>query len=146
MLAAVATPWIEEALDRLGERVAVLDAQSGALVWRSDAFAAAVAGVTGLADAVAASGAGRSGAVITVGGKTFDARLARSDDGRRLYVRLEDAEERQAAQQRRLEDRERLLLTSRVISVGEMATMLAHELNQPIGSVVNILRGLKARL
>ena len=33
-----------------------------------------------------------------------------------------------------------LLTTSRVLSVGEMATMIAHELNQPIGSIANILR------
>lgn len=50
------------------------------------------------------------------------------------------------AAQRHLEDRERLLLTSRVVSVGEMASMLAHELNQPIGSIANLLRGLRARL
>jgi len=149
--------WLDEAVERLGERLAVLDA-GGALVWRSEAFAtalpaftpgacaAALHGVDGLAEAVAACGEARATAVISAEGRTFDARLARSADGRRLYLMLEDAAERQAAQQRRLEDRERLLLTSRVISVGEMATMLAHELNQPIGSVVNLLRGLKARL
>ena len=43
-------------------------------------------------------------------------------------------------------NKKELLLTSRVLSVGEMATMIAHELNQPIGSIANILRGLKARL
>lgn len=158
MLAAAAAPWIEEGLDCLGERLAVLDATSGALIWRSEGFAAALPafapglraaalpGVTGLVEAIAAGDKPRSSGVITAGGRTFDARLAPSHDDRRLYLILEDAAERQAAQQRRLEDRERLLLTSRVISVGEMATMLAHELNQPIGSVVNILRGLKARL
>jgi two-component system sensor histidine kinase DctS len=33
-----------------------------------------------------------------------------------------------------------------VISVGEMATTLAHELNQPIGAAANLLRGLRARV
>ena len=47
---------------------------------------------------------------------------------------------------RHLEDRERLLFTSHSLAVGEMATTLAHELNQPLGAVVNVLRGLKARL
>jgi len=149
---------LEDALHCLGERLAVLDAADGTLLWRSDDFkaalpafapgmrAAAAPGVEGLAEAVAAARAARSAAAITAGERAFDARLAPSEDGRRIYLILEDAAERRAAQQRRLEDRERLLLTSRVISVGEMATMLAHELNQPIGSVVNILRGLKARL
>ena len=48
--------------------------------------------------------------------------------------------------QRQLDDREQLLFTSRVISVGEMATTLAHELNQPIGAIANLLRGLRSRL
>jgi signal transduction histidine kinase len=48
--------------------------------------------------------------------------------------------------QRHLEDREQLLFTSRLLSVGEMATTLAHELNQPIGATVNLLRGVQARL
>ncbi len=47
---------------------------------------------------------------------------------------------------RHLEDRERLLFTSHSLAVGEMATTLAHELNQPLGAVGNVLRGLKARL
>ena len=50
------------------------------------------------------------------------------------------------AVQRHLEDRERLLFTSRTLSVSEMASALAHELNQPIGTVVNVLRGIRARL
>ena len=50
------------------------------------------------------------------------------------------------ALRRHLEDRERLLFTSRTLSVSEMASTLAHELNQPIGTVANVLRGLKMRL
>lgn len=50
------------------------------------------------------------------------------------------------ALRRHLEDRERLLFTSRTLSVTEMASTLAHELNQPIGTVTNVLRGLKMRL
>jgi signal transduction histidine kinase len=50
------------------------------------------------------------------------------------------------ALRRHLEDRERLLFTSRTLSVTEMASTLAHELNQPIGTVANVLRGLKMRL
>lgn len=36
---------------------------------------------------------------------------------------------------------ERLLFTSRMMSVGEMAATLAHELNQPLAAIVNYLNG-----
>lgn len=36
---------------------------------------------------------------------------------------------------------ERLLFTSRVMSVGEMTTTLAHELNQPLAAIANYLKG-----
>lgn len=54
--------------------------------------------------------------------------------------------EREQAARRHLEDRERLLFTSCALSVGEMASTLAHELNQPIGTVANVLRGVQTRL
>ncbi len=55
-------------------------------------------------------------------------------------------EEHQRAARRHLEDREKLLFTSRSLAVGEMASTLAHELNQPIGTVANVLRGMRAVL
>lgn len=56
------------------------------------------------------------------------------------------ARDQEQAARRHLEDREKLLFTSRTLAVGEMASTLAHELNQPIGTVSNVLRGLRARL
>jgi C4-dicarboxylate-specific signal transduction histidine kinase len=149
-----------EALQALGGRLASFDAADGRLLWRTAAFetalpgltsaAAPPTGVTGLAEGLAdlKLAHGPISTLITSRNAraVFDARLARSGDGRRVFVELHDAAERQAEQRRRLEDRERLLLSSRVLSVGEMASMLAHELNQPIGSIVNLLRGLKAKL
>jgi len=43
-------------------------------------------------------------------------------------------------------ERDELFLRSRSVSVTEMTTTLAHELNQPLGAVSNILNGLKLRL
>ena len=57
-----------------------------------------------------------------------------------------DSDAQALAARRHLEDRERLLFTSRALAVGEMASTLAHELNQPIGTVANVLRGLRQRL
>jgi two-component system, LuxR family, sensor kinase FixL len=56
------------------------------------------------------------------------------------------ARDQEQAARRHLEDREKLLFTSRTLAIGEMASTLAHELNQPIGTVSNVLRGLHARL
>jgi len=63
-----------------------------------------------------------------------------------LVLRLQPESMQQLATRRHLEDRERLLFTSRSVAVGEMATTLAHELNQPLGAVTNVLQGLKVRL
>jgi C4-dicarboxylate-specific signal transduction histidine kinase len=41
---------------------------------------------------------------------------------------------------------EALFQTSRALSVGEMATVLAHELNQPLGAIVNYLSAARRRL
>ncbi len=84
---------------------------------------------------------------------TLHASLRRLPDGA-LALRLRPAVDGVAADEpaqdratrRHLEDRERLLFTSRSVAVGEMATTLAHELNQPLGAVTNVLRGLKARI
>ncbi len=149
-----------EALDALGVRVATAEAAGGRVLWRSGGFDAALPGlpslaapgpeVAGLAEAwddCRLSGRPVSALVTLRGAKSvYDARLAPSADGTRIHVELQDAAERRADERRRLEDRERLLLTSRVLSVGEMASMIAHELNQPIGAIANLLRGLKAKL
>lgn len=50
------------------------------------------------------------------------------------------------AMRRHLEDREQLLFTSRALTAAEIASTLGHELNQPIGTVVNLLRGIRKRV
>jgi len=73
------------------------------------------------------------------------AELRATPDGL-LVLRVQPESMQQLATRRHLEDRERLLFTSRSVAVGEMATTLAHELNQPLGAVTNVLQGLKVRL
>ena len=79
----------------------------------------------------------------------YTAELARLDETR-LLLRLRDERaaqrERLRALQRQLDDREGLIFTSRSVSIGEMGSTLAHELNQPIGAAANLLRGLRVRL
>lgn len=143
----------EAAFAALDLAVGAFEGAPARLVWRSDAFARLMPDVSpgdvappALDAALEAAERGETAPLSLEGGDaTLEVRPGRSPGGR-LYLKLSDAAERQEAEARRLADRERLLLTSRVMSVGEMATMIAHELNQPIGSIANIVRGLKARL
>lgn len=67
---------------------------------------------------------------------------AQDSDGRRIALltavdisaRLEALDSHKAQQ-------EKLLFTSRLMSVGEMAATLAHEINQPLAAIVNYLNG-----
>ncbi|HVI59415.1 MAG TPA: ATP-binding protein [Luteimonas sp.] len=52
-----------------------------------------------------------------------------------------DVSERMEALDSRKSQQEKLLFTSRMMSVGEMAATLAHELNQPLAAIVNYLNG-----
>jgi len=147
-----------DALAQLGDAVALIDRRALKLRWTSPAWLKLVPelgagtslealeqGLAGLAAARCAeplSGAKR----LCLGDKQqWDAQLANFDT-HHLLLRLSDRRELGRAMQRQLDDREQLLFTSRVISVGEMATTLAHELNQPIGATSNLLRGLRSRL
>jgi len=65
---------------------------------------------------------------------------------RRIIIRMPQSRMDSTQLQKYMADREQLFTTSRTISVSEMATTLAHEINQPIGSIANILRGTKSRL
>jgi C4-dicarboxylate-specific signal transduction histidine kinase len=78
------------------------------------------------------------------GGTAVGASAARDEHGT-IHLRLADLRSDQEATARHLSDREQLLMMSRSLSVGEMASTLAHELNQPIGAITNLLRGLLIR-
>ncbi|MEW6704688.1 MAG: ATP-binding protein [Pseudomonadota bacterium] len=146
-----------QALQALGEVVLLIDLEEGWLPWCSEpaerllaplrmgaplpALHGRIEGLKALLDAQLAD----APAALQIDGRRFDAVLAPAA-GRRVALRLADAAERERAMQRHLEDRERLLFTSRVVSVGEMASTLAHELNQPIGTIANLLRGVRMRL
>lgn len=60
--------------------------------------------------------------------------------GRELAVlSVQNLTERMEALRQHRAQQEQLLFTSRVMSVGEMATTLAHEINQPLATIVNCL-------
>ncbi|HSW08336.1 sensor histidine kinase [Aquabacterium sp.] len=145
------------ALSALGDAVAVIDLHTRTLRWTSAAWlslqpnlrpglslAQLERALPGLAPSHWADSAAPRRLSLGASGE-WEAQIAPLDAGHRL-LRLADRREQGRVLQRQLDDREQLLFTSRVISVGEMATTLAHELNQPIGAAANLLRGLRARL
>ncbi|HEY6354358.1 MAG TPA: sensor histidine kinase, partial [Burkholderiaceae bacterium] len=147
------------ALAALGDSVAVIGRKTGTLRWASEAWCARVPGVEvgagraaleralpGLKAAVSHRETAAAPRRVRLGdAQQWDAEIARLDE-EHLLLRVIDWREQSRAMQRQLDDREQLLFTSRVFSVGEMATTLAHELNQPIGATANLLRGLRSRL
>jgi two-component system sensor kinase FixL len=153
-----------EALEALGLWIARLD-RSGARVvgcsaalsrrfpqWRAGRTVAELEPeLRGLSDALAAHRAGLPSPHALTGrdGRPFALTVSTAADGTlavAVAIAIGDPAADAEAAARHLGDRERLLFLSRSLSVGEMASTLAHELNQPIGSIVNLLRGLSRRI
>jgi two-component system sensor kinase FixL len=78
-------------------------------------------------------------------GSTFPMELSvgemRSGDRRFFTGFVRDLTERQETEQRLQELQEELIHMSRFTALGEMASTLAHELNQPLTAVANYLKG-----
>jgi len=147
--------WPLHVLHALDLSATAWDRVSGRVLWRSAAFEAMVGGadasvellcgrLLGLADALDAAVPTQT-AVVYCGDRALEATLTHQQEGVTV-LRLQDRTALAQATQRHLEDREQLLFTSRLLSIGEMATTLAHEINQPIGAAANLLRGSVMRL
>ncbi len=78
-------------------------------------------------------------------GETFPMELAvgemRTDRGRYFTGFVRDLTERQATETRMQELQSELVHISRVTAMGEMASALAHELNQPLTAIASYLKG-----
>ncbi len=148
-----------DAWAQLGDAAALVEPSSQTLVWASPAWLALWPGLApgagaaafeqalpGMTEALAAARHDASASRVNVGAEQrWELEIAPAPCGH-LLLRATDRHEDSRALQRQLDDREKLIFTSRVFSVGEMATTLAHELNQPIGATANLLRGLRSRL
>lgn len=62
-----------------------------------------------------------------------------SDGERHALVMVSNTSARHAAVRDQVHERDKLLFTSRMMSVGEMASTIAHELNQPLAAIMNYL-------
>ena len=80
-------------------------------------------------------------------GSTFPIELAvgeMNSSGRRFFTGfIRDLSERQQTEARLQELQTELIHISRLSAMGEMASALAHELNQPLASVTNYMTGLR---
>ena len=144
--------WPLHALQALDLALLVLDPAQGTVVWQSPAWTALAGDAVSVAvlrerlDGIGVLLDGSADAVaLVIDGRALDARRLPMAGGH-VLLQLQDRSALAQATQRHLEDRERLLFTSRLLSIGEMATTLAHEINQPIGAAANLLRGSVMRL
>lgn len=90
-------------------------------------------------------------------GEVYDAELARWFDVRTREVRwvdgrdvrlqiATDVSERKATEEIVRQQQEKVQLTSRLMTMGEMASTLAHELNQPLTAIANYSLGTVSRV
>jgi two-component system, LuxR family, sensor kinase FixL len=83
-------------------------------------------------------------------GSTFPMELAvgemRSNDRRFFTGFVRDLTERQDTESRLQELQSELVHISRLTAMGEMASTLAHELNQPLSAIANYLKGVRRLL
>ena len=137
------------AFDSLEAAAWVVDPESDALLYSNPQFSrtfGAVGSAGGLARRFGAFAPAppEGEAFDTESGRWFYllARAMRWLDGRsvRLYVATDITESKRAEQLAR-KQAEQLERTARLIAVGEMASTLAHELNQPLGAIANYNNG-----
>ncbi|MET0167814.1 MAG: ATP-binding protein [Vicinamibacterales bacterium] len=68
-------------------------------------------------------------------------------DGRSVRLQLAtDISERRRAEALLRQQQEKMQITARLVTVGEMATTLAHELNQPLAAITNYTMGCVRRM
>ena len=83
-------------------------------------------------------------------GSTFPMELAvgemKSDDNRYFTGFIRDLTERQQTEARLQELQSELVHMSRLTAMGEMASALAHELNQPLSAIANYMKGSRRLL
>jgi C4-dicarboxylate-specific signal transduction histidine kinase len=132
-------------LEEMDAAVYVSDIDTGELLYVNDAFRKAFgAGMPGRRPDVLAGefhdAASRRWYLVR-------ARAIRWTDGRmvRLHIAADITESKETQEFNR-QQQEKLQMTARLITVGEMASTLAHEINQPLAAIANYNSGCVRRL
>ena len=142
-------PLLAGVVDALPHATAAYDAASGRLLAANDRFAAEFDGLPldsreALLAAFPApeAGAEPSGEVRSPAtGRWYSLHRAIAAGSGVELVTAIDISERIESLDSRNHQQQKLLFTSRMMSVGEMAATLAHELNQPLAAILNYVNG-----
>jgi signal transduction histidine kinase len=154
----------KKALSAMGERIIVLDVNCNTIIWYSEEFVHSFPGISmestiqyaikhiGLQDIWSEYISKYKNKTIKLDYlsyrtkcKKYYAEIYRIDENYTL-IRLQEHILLDEANSRHLEDRERLIYTAGSITVSEMASTLAHEINQPVGTINNLLHGIRERI
>ncbi len=142
-------------LEGLDAAVCVLDPAADAILYRNRLFESAFAGphrVERARDAyrvLGLEGSPAEGAALPVGSRWYLVRtrdLTWTDGRRVLLATATDITDRRLAEESSREQRERLQATARLVAAGEIASSIAHELNQPLAAIASYLSGSLRRL
>lgn len=166
-LFAVIVDQLKRALERSDERlvkvlegvdtaICVTDPATGGVLYRNRTFDAAFPGEAGesssrrlMETAVALGREAESGEEVRHGERWYlvRGRWLEWTDGRPvLLLAATDVTARRAAENLNREHEAKLQSTARLVAVGEIASSIAHELNQPLAAVANYVRGCLRRL
>lgn len=134
-------------LEGLNAAVYVCDIDTGELLYANEQFRATFPEGSGFPSLPATS---QEGEVRDEGrGRWYliHARPLRWIDGRTVRLQLAtDITERRRAEALFRQQQEKMQLTARLVTAGEMAATLAHELNQPLAAITNYNMGCVRRL
>ena len=152
---------VASALEQFDYAMALVDTEQGRIAWLSNGFVrhapdarigqsllSVCSHITALADHLRATGCQQSLHVSSSSSDDhclLDVRVSVLGNGFSA-VALHELDAVTIDARRYMSARESLFSTSRTISVSEMASALAHEINQPVGTIANLLRGIRNRL
>ncbi len=137
-------PGLQALIDALPMAVAAYDRASGTLLAANARFRSGFQGLpvedrTRLAAALGDGDGSAREVRVPADGRWYSLHWGQTPDAEVLTAT--DISGQVEALDSRTHQQERLLFTSRMMSVGEMAATLAHELNQPLAAIVNYLNG-----
>ena len=143
-------------LEGLDAAVCVIDPLTGAILYRNRPFDAAFPGeargeaASRLLETAAALESGEdAGEELRLGERWFLVRgrwVIWTDERSVLLLSATDVTARRDAEALNREHEAKLQATARLVAVGEIASSIAHELNQPLAAIANYVRGGLRRL
>lgn len=134
-------------LEGLNAAVYVSDAETGAVLYANEQFRRTFAAGAPVPALAGAASEGEVHDKTTGRWYLVHSQPVRWIDGRMVRLQLAtDVTERRRAEALFRQQQEKMQRTARLVTVGEMATTLAHELNQPLAAITNYSMGCVRRL